>query len=47
MPTISRRSLLALLIILHNKDYLFITYLGVNPEYHSQGFGSQMLADLK
>lgn len=33
--------------IMHNKDYLFIAYLGVNPEYHSQGFGSQMLADLK
>ncbi|HEM6115818.1 GNAT family N-acetyltransferase [Streptococcus pluranimalium] len=33
--------------IIHNKDYLFVTYLGVNPEHHSQGFGSQMLADLK
>ncbi|MGT2714871.1 GNAT family N-acetyltransferase [Streptococcus pluranimalium] len=33
--------------IMHDKDYLFITYLGVNTEHHSQGLGSQVLAELK
>lgn len=33
--------------LFQSKDYVFVVYLGVNPKHHSQGFGSQILSDLK